>query len=112
MKKCRETEKTHIVAEPCSRVPQFSDLYASTIGTCPTTDRIFKEISKRVDRETRSLRQLMMLQGSLDLVLTASRASEKPHLTKEELALRGKLKSDKNYQQIDPDSCLYKSLMQ
>ena len=69
------------------------------------------DIRKRVDRETKNLRQLMMLQGALDLVLTASRAAEKPHLTKEELALREKIKMDKDCQ-LDPDSCLYKSLMQ
>lgn len=85
------------------------DLYASTIGTSPSTDKIFKDISKRVDRETRSLRQLMMLQGALDLVLTSSRAAEKPQLTKEELALKEKIMTDKN-SHINQDSCFYKSL--
>ena len=87
----------------------FPDLYSSTIGTSPSTDKIFKDISKRVDRETRSLRQLMMLQGALDLVLTSSRAAEKPQLTKEELALKEKIMADKN-SHINQDSCLYKSL--
>lgn len=54
----------------------------------------------------------MMLQGALDLVLTASRASDKPSLTKQEVAIREKLKKDKDQYSIDTDSCLYKSLMQ
>ena len=91
----------------------FSDLYASSVGTSPEIDKVFKDISKRVDREARSLRQLMMLQGALDLVLTTSRASDKPNLTKQEVALREKLKKDKDQNHsIDTDSCLYKSLMQ
>lgn len=88
------------------------DVYASSVGTSPEIDKVFKDISKRVDREARSLRQLMMLQGALDLVLTASRASDKPSLTKQEVAIREKLKKDKDQYSIDTDSCLYKSLMQ
>ena len=90
----------------------LTDLYASSVGTSPEIDKVFKDISKRVDREARSLRQLMMLQGALDLVLTASRASDKPSLTKQEVAIREKLKKDKDQHSIDTDSCLYKSLMQ
>jgi len=88
------------------------DVYASSVGTSPEIDKVFKDISKRVDREARSLRQLMMLQGALDLVLTASRASDKPSLTKQEVAIREKLKKDKDQYSIDTDLCLYKSLMQ
>lgn len=94
------------------RLTVFStDLYAPTMGSCPATDRVFADIRKRVDREVRTQRQLMMLQGALDLVLTASRNAEKPHLTCEEKALKERLKSDKSAK-IDMNSCLYKSLMQ
>ena len=69
------------------------ELYASTIGTCPQTDRLFSDIRKRVDRETKTLRQLMMLKGSLDLVITANQ-TKKPTLTCEERMLKELLKEE------------------
>lgn len=69
------------------------DLYASSIGSCPATDRIFAEIRKRVDKETRTLRQLMMLKGSLDLVLSA-KSKKKPPLTCEEKLLKDVISED------------------
>jgi len=69
------------------------ELYASTIGTCPQTDRLFSDIRKRVDRETKTLRQLMMLKGSLDLVITANQ-TKKPSLTCEERMLKELLKEE------------------
>jgi hypothetical protein len=57
------------------------------------------------------MRQLMMLKGSLDLVLTASHTSDKPHLRCEEIALKETLLKDKDAK-IDTNLCLYKSLMQ
>ena len=72
------------------------ELYASTIGTCPKTDRLFVDIRKRVDKETRTLRQLMMLKGSLDLVLTANQRSKKSNLTCEERMLKDILKEDED----------------
>jgi len=71
------------------------ELYASTIGTCPQTDRIFVDIRKRVDKETRTLRQLMMLKGPLDLVLTANQ-TKKSSLTCEERMLKQILKEDED----------------
>ena len=71
------------------------ELYASTIGTCPQTDRIFVDIRKRVDKETRTLRQLMMLKGPLDLVLTANQ-TKKSTLTCEERMLKQILKEDED----------------
>ena len=69
------------------------ELYASNIGTCPQTDRLFSDIRKRVDRETKTLRQLMMLKGSLDLVITANQ-TKKPALTCEERMLKELLKEE------------------
>ena len=71
------------------------DLYASTVGSCPQTDRLFSDIRKRVDRETKTLRQLMMLKGSLDLVVAANQ-TKKPTLTCEERILKQLLKEDED----------------
>ena len=72
------------------------DLYADKIGTCPKTDRIFVDIRKRVDREVRNQRHLMMLSGAIDLILTASQSSDKPRLTPEELELKKQLEGQKS----------------
>lgn len=71
------------------------DLYAESIGTCPRTDKIFVDIKKRVDRETRSLRQLMMLKGSLDLVI-APKEAKKPPLTCEERKMKEMITEDED----------------
>ncbi len=87
------------------------DLYASTLGSCPSTDRVFVDIRKRVERETRTLRQLMLLQGSLDLVLSSSsstKANAYPKLTREESKMGNILEKD---QDADKDSYLYKVLL-
>lgn len=54
-------------------------------------DKLILDLARRVEREVENLRRLMALQGSLDLVLSASRASEKPDLRREETLLRDKL---------------------
>jgi len=64
------------------------EMYGSQIGSCPATDKLFLEIRNRVDREVRNMRQLATLQGTVDLVLAASGASEKPELRSEEIAFR------------------------
>ena len=90
----------------------FLDLYAATMGSCPLTDKVFADIRKRVDRETRTMRQLMMLKGSLDLALAGSsrKTTEKPHLTCEERALKNKLLEGVPTD-LDPDSIVYKMLV-
>ncbi len=80
------------------------DLYAEIIGTNPKIDRVFVDIKKRVDREARTLRQMMMLKGSLDLVL-GSRNVKKPSLTCEEKRLKEQLKDN-------DDTFLFKLLNQ
>ena len=62
------------------------DLYASTLGNCPVTDKLFVDIRKRVHRETQNLTSLMELQGALDLILTASHTKDPPELRSEEKA--------------------------
>ena len=84
------------------------DLYSSTLGSCPSTDRVFVDIRKRVDKETRTLRQLMLLQGSLDLVLSSSSSKAKSKLTREESKMGDILEKDQN---ADKDSYLYKVLL-
>ena len=54
-------------------------------------DRLFVDLRKRVDREARNQRQLLMLRGSLELILTGSRARERPALRAEEKMLRREL---------------------
>jgi len=80
------------------------DLYAITMGTCPSTDKLFNDIRKRVDRETRTMRQLMLLKGSLDLALSGS-SKIRPHLTCEERAIKEKLEEQK-YSLPDTDSIM------
>ena len=85
------------------------DLYASTIGTCPATDKVFVDIRKRVERECRTQRHLMMLQGSLDLVLNSSlsKTSTQLRLTREEEKLGETLRKSVK---VDKDSSLYQVL--
>jgi len=64
------------------------ELYGNQIGKCPTTDKLFLNIRNRVDREVRNIRQLTCLQGSIDLILAAASASEKPELRNEEIAFK------------------------
>lgn len=64
------------------------DLYASSLGQNRAIDRQFIDLRKRVDREVRNQRQLLALQGTLDLILNASTASQKPELRCEEIAYR------------------------
>jgi len=64
------------------------ELYGSQIGKCPTTDKLFLDIRKRVDREVNNMRQLATLQGSIDLILAAASASDKPELRSEEIAFK------------------------
>ena len=63
-------------------------MYGSQIGNCPSTDKLFLDIRNRVDREVRNLRQLTTLQGTIDLVLAASNAGDKPELRSEEVAFK------------------------
>ena len=64
------------------------DLYSLKMGgSWPKADRLFVDIKKRVDRESRTLRQMMMLKGSLDLVLSA-KDHKKPTLTCQEQRLK------------------------
>ena len=79
------------------------DLYGPSLGNCPSTDRLFVDIRKRVDREARNLRNLLALQGALDLVLTASAASEKPELRCEEKAFKKNYFKSKSGDRIEVD---------
>ena len=88
-------------------------MYGSQIGKCPTTDKLLLEIRNRVDREVnsenpvvplflsvaisdywdcafqvRNMKQLATLQGSIDLILAAASASDKPELRSEEIAFK------------------------
>ena len=49
------------------------DIYAPDLGHEPKIDKMFSDLQKRVDRECKNVRQLIGLQGALDLVLAASR---------------------------------------
>jgi len=64
------------------------EMYGSQIGKCPTTDKLLLEIRNRVDREVRNMKQLATLQGSIDLILAAASASDKPELRSEEIAFK------------------------
>ena len=77
-------------------VDQTVDLYASTIGNCPATDKLFVDLRKRLHRETQNLATLMELQGALDLILTASHASDAPELRCEEKAFKRHLQKEKH----------------
>ncbi len=66
----------------------LSDLYSESLGQQPNFQRLFVELRKRVDWESRSLGQLLQLKGAVDLVLCASRSQEKPQLRSEEMALK------------------------
>ena len=83
------------------------DLYAHTLGCRPSTDRIFVDIRKRLDKETRTLRELMLLQGSLDLVLSSK--TKLPKLTREEVRMGEILDKDRD---ADKDSYLCKIFLQ
>ena len=87
-----------------------ADLYAMTLGSCPSTDKLFRDIYKRVDRETRTMRQLMLLKGSLDLSLSG-RSVKKPRLTCEERAIQEQLEERKD-QETKPDLIMYRMFAQ
>ena len=89
--------------EPLKMYNFFPDLYGPSLGNCPSTDRLFVDIRKRVDREARNLRNLLALQGALDLVLTAAAASEKPELRCEEKAFKKNYFKSKSGERIEVD---------
>jgi hypothetical protein len=64
-----------------------------------------------VDREARNLRQLLALQGSLDLVLTAATASEKPELRCEEKAFKKNYLKSKSGDKADIDLTIEKNVL-
>ena len=76
-------------------VDQTLDLYASSIGNCPATDKLFVDLRKRLHRETQNLATLMELQGALDMILTASHTSDPPELRCEEKAFKRHLQKEK-----------------
>ena len=87
--------------------PRFSDLmirvaeyllklYSNTLGNCPTIDKLFDTIKRKVDREVRNMKTLMELQGALDLILTASKSAESPCLRVEEINYQKRKKEVKN----------------
>ena len=70
---------------------ELLDLYASDLvpGGSPQTAKLFLQLQKRVALEERYVKQLMALQGSLELVVAASRAAlKKPALRSEELMVQ------------------------
>ena len=70
-------------------------MYTDSLGQQPNLDRLFVELRKRVERESRNLAQLLQLKGAVDLVLCASRSHEKPQLRSEEVALKRKMQEDR-----------------
>merc|ERR1712226_273951 len=78
------------------------EMYGSQIGKCPTTDKLLLEIRNRVDREVRNMRQLATLQGSIDLILAAASASDKPELRSEEVAFKEHCRRNKEIATSNP----------
>ncbi len=66
------------------------DLYADELANNPSSQisKLFLELGRAVDRETRNMKNMMALQGSLDLILSASKSSRKPALRTEEEMVR------------------------
>ena len=67
-------------------------MYANSLGENKAIDKMFFALRKKVDREARNQRQLMGLQGAIDLLLGASTSNQKPELRCEEVAYRNSVK--------------------
>lgn len=78
---------------PASLVTLFSFLagqYGESLDGNRSLCKQFEDIRKRVERETRNVRQLIGIQGALDLILQASKSSRKPALRTEEYWLKAR----------------------
>ncbi len=53
----------------------LADMYSAVLGRSFATDRLFLRLQSRIDDEIKLDKQLMALQGGLDLVLASSTAS-------------------------------------
>ena len=86
-----------------AKIKLFTDLYSDELGTNSKVDRMFIDLKKKVDREVRNLQSLMMLQGVVNLVLSASKVHEEPALRSEEIILKERMEksSMKLNQSID-----------
>ena len=65
-----------------------AEMYGGQIGgqhSSARTNKLFLDIRSRVDREIRNMKQMTTLQGSLDLILAASGAADKPERRSEEV---------------------------
>ena len=89
----------------------FLECYAEVIGSQPNIAKEIETLKHKIGLEITSMRELMMLQGSVDLVLAASKSHVKPDLRCEEIRLKKELQKDKNALSSNSNSLLEKLLL-